>query len=123
MLKQEDLQRGRTTAGLDLASYLAIIDTIREQEGVGGQLTLSEGEQQRTEKRRMSIAAQQRGYKLTWRKAPEGQLRFVLAAPGEPAPGGRQRREATPAPATDGRRRRPQEATPGPGAVRRGRRG
>ena len=55
-------------------------------------MRLDEGETQRTVKRRMSIAAKERGYQLIWRKAPEGQLRFVLAAPGEASPDGRRRR-------------------------------
>ncbi len=69
-----------------------IIDTLREHGGVGGVLRLDEGESQRTVKRRMSIAARDRGYQLTWRTAPAGQLRFVLAEPGQPRPGGRSRR-------------------------------
>ena len=92
VLTEDDLRRGGATAGPDLTPYMDLIDTIREQGGVGGTLTLSEGESQRTEKRRMSVAAKERGFQLTWRKAPEGRLRFVLAAPGQPAPGARARR-------------------------------
>jgi hypothetical protein len=51
--------------------------------GVGGSMELDEGENQR--------AAKERGYELTWRKAPDGELRFVLARPGEARPGGRPR--------------------------------
>ena len=92
VLTQEDLTRRGTGGGPDLTLYMDIIDTLREQEGVGGVLSLDEGESQRTVKRRMSIAAKERDYQLTWRKAPEGQLRFVLAAPGEAPPDGRRRR-------------------------------
>ena len=92
MLREEDLKRDQGGAGLDLAPYLEVIDAIREQAGVGGVMTLEEGETQRTVKRRMSIAAQQRGLDLTWRKAPEGQLRFVLAASGQRPPDARTRR-------------------------------
>jgi hypothetical protein len=92
VLTEADLRRGRATSQPDLTPYMDIIDTLREQGGVGGVLSLDEGENQRTVKRRMSIAAKDRGFQLTWRKAPEGQLRFVLAEPGQPTPGGRPRR-------------------------------
>ncbi len=93
VLREEDLQRGRAgSGGLDLAPYLEMIDTIRAQGGVGALITLEEGERQRAEKRRLSLAAKDQGYQLIWRTAPEGRLRFVLATPGEPTPGGRQRR-------------------------------
>lgn len=78
---------------MDLAPYLEIIDSIKGQDGVGAELTLTPDESQRTEKRRLSLAAKQRGFKLTWRKAREGGLRFVLSAGGSPAPGGRKRRK------------------------------
>ena len=92
VLHEADLRRGRAAAQADLTPYMDIIDTLREQGGVGGVLSLDEGESQRTVKRRMSIAAKDRGYQLVWRKAPEGHLRFVLAAPGEAPPDGRRRR-------------------------------
>ena len=38
------------------------------------------------------MAAKERGYDLVWCTAPEGQLRFVLAAPGQRPPDARQRR-------------------------------
>ena len=112
VLAEQDLHRGRAAASLDLAPYMDIIDNIREQGGVGGTLSLSEDESQRTEKRRMSVAAKERGLKLVWRKAPERQLRFVLAEEGQPTPGGRPRRSnakaaAAPEPAAaNGRRGR-----------------
>ena len=92
VLTEADLRRGQSAAQQDLTPYMDIIDTLREQGGVGGVLRLDEDESQRTVKRRMSIAARDRGYELTWRKAPAGQLRFVLAEPGQPRPGGRPRR-------------------------------
>jgi hypothetical protein len=61
-------------------------------EGVGATVTLGPGEQQRTEKRRLSMAAKELGYQLVWRRAAADQLKFVLARPGEQAPGGRRRR-------------------------------
>jgi hypothetical protein len=85
-------RKGSTTPGIDLTPYMDILDSVRDQGGVGGTLTLAAGESQRTEKRRLSIAAKERGYHLTWRTAPAGYLRFVLAEPGQPAPGGRRRR-------------------------------
>ena len=48
----------------------------------------------------MSVAAKERGLTLVWRKAPERQLRFVLAEAGKPTPGARQRKNGVkPAPA------------------------
>ena len=79
---------------MDLAPYLGIVDEVTGQEGLGGEVNLGADESQRTEKRRLSLAAKQRGYKLTWRKSGARQLRFVLSAPGSPAPGGRKRKEA-----------------------------
>ncbi len=97
VLREEDLQRGRAGGGsLDLTPYLAMIAAVRTEGGVGGQVTLEPEESQRTEKRRLSVAAKDQGYQLVWRKAAERQLRFVLAKPGEPVPGGRKR--ANPAP-------------------------
>ena len=92
VLTETDLKRGRAAAQADLTPYMDIIDTLREEGGVGGVLSLDEGESQRAVKRRMSIAAKERGYELTWRKPQDGQLKFVLAQPGQPAPGSRKRR-------------------------------
>ena len=93
VLTEEDLRRRGATQRQDLTPYMSLLDEIREGNGVGGVVTLSEGEQQRTEKRRLSLAARQRGYSLTWRRAAEPrQLRFVLAEEGQPTPGGRARR-------------------------------
>ena len=106
VLTQEDLKRAEPGTRLDLTPYLAIIDEVTDG-GVGGLVALEEDENQRAEKRRLSTAAKQRGYELTWRKADPGELRFVLARPGEPRPGGRPRRvAAAPAPARRGRGRR-----------------
>ena len=93
VLTKEDLARRGATQRQDLSTYMSLIDQIREGNGVGGVITLREDEQQRTEKRRLSIAAKQRGYALTWRRAADPrQLRFVLAEEGQPTPGGRKRR-------------------------------
>lgn len=92
VLTEADVSAGRARSVMDLAPYLDIIDKITQQQGVGGELTLSDNESQRTEKRRLSLAAKQRGLRLTWRKSQKGELRFVLAAPGQQAPGGRRRR-------------------------------
>ena len=72
VLHEADLKRGQAVAQTDLTPYMDIIDTLREQGGVGGVLRLDEGETQRTVKRRMSIAAKERGFQLVWRTAPEG---------------------------------------------------
>ena len=103
VLTADDLKRA--DSHIDLTPYLAIIDAV-SQGGVGGELTLDEGERQRTEKRRLSLAATAQGYQLTWRTAPSGELRFVLARPGAARPGGRPRR-ATPSPPPAPRRGRP----------------
>ena len=92
VVSQEDLRRRSSSTSLDLGPYRDIIEQVRSQDGVGGVLTLDEGETQRTEKRRLSVAAKERGLELVWRTAPAGQLRFVLAEPGRPRPGGRPRR-------------------------------
>ena len=92
VLTEGDLSAARAPAIMDLTPYLSIIDDITKQGGVGGEISLGPNESQRTEKRRLSLAAKQKGFKLTWRKSPPGELRFVLATPGQPAPGGRRRR-------------------------------
>ncbi len=92
VLRDEDMQRGAAPPRLDLTPYMDIIDTILEQSGAGGHLALGPGESQRTEKRRLSIAAKQRNLKLTWRKPRDGGLRFVLSNPGATPPDGRRRR-------------------------------
>ena len=92
VLKEEDLRSQRAPVGLDLGRYLEIIDSIIEQGGVGGESALQEGENQRTEKGRLTRAAKQRGMKLTWRKPRNGVLRFVLSSMGAPPPDGRRRR-------------------------------
>jgi hypothetical protein len=92
ILKEEDLRSQRAAIGLDLGRYLEIIDTIREQGGVGGELGLEPDESQRTEKGRLTRAAKQRGFNLTWRRANPGALRFVLSVEGSPPPDGRRRR-------------------------------
>ncbi len=108
VLRAEDLKHGRAGGGgLDLTPYEAMIDAVRAEGGVGGLITLETGESQRTEKRRLSVAAKHHGYTLVWRTAPERKLRFVLATPGEPVPGGRPRRQPeAEKPAAGGRGRR-----------------
>ncbi len=94
VLTESDLRAARARPAMDLTPYLEIVDSVIKQGGVGGQVTLLPEESQRTEKRRLSLAAKQRQVELTWRKAPAGELKFVLSEPGKPAPGGRRRREA-----------------------------
>jgi hypothetical protein len=94
VLTSEDLQRRGGVTSLDLSPYVAIIAGVREQSGVGGVLTLGEDESQRTEKRRMSMAAKQLGVQLTWRSSAAKQLRFVVNEHGQPVPGSRARRTA-----------------------------
>jgi hypothetical protein len=111
VLQEADLRRkGTSTTALDLQPYFEMIDAVREAEGVGATVDLAPEESSRVEKGRLTRAARERGQKLVWRKAPESQLKFVLAEPGAPVPGARQRRKVTPAPA------------PVPEPVRKGRR-
>jgi hypothetical protein len=106
VLQPEDLARGGIVSRMDLSPYLDIIESIRSEGGVGGEVTLQEEESKRTEKRRLSIAAKQLGTKVTWRKGEDGVLRFVLSEPGQPVPGGRARRERTePTAMTNSRKR------------------
>ena len=111
VLTEEDVRRRQPGRNIDFTPYLALLDAVQAHGGVGAQLSLAEGEKQRTEKRRLSLAAKERGLKLTWRKSDAGELRFVLSGEGEPIPGGRPRQrrenEADPqSPASNGRRRR-----------------
>jgi hypothetical protein len=76
---------------MDLTPYFSILDEVAQRGGVGGEVALLTDERQRTEKRRLSIAAKQRALKLTWRKSREGVLRFVLSTPGSVPPDGRRR--------------------------------
>jgi hypothetical protein len=110
VLREDDLQAKTRVASLDLSAYLELLNSV-VAEGVGATVTLGPDEQQRTEKRRLSMAAKELGYHLTWRKGREQELRFVLAKPGEPVPGSRKRRAKveppieTPAPVRRGRRK------------------
>ena len=94
VLTEEDLRAPGRMSQLDLSPYLELLSTVKQQ-GVGGIVTLGEGESQRTEKRRFSLASKQQGYRLIWRSSPPRQLRFVLAEEGQPAPGGRRRQAPT----------------------------
>ena len=92
VLTADDVQRRQSAGAQDLRSYFELLDAVREHGGVGAVLTLGEGESQRTEKRRLTVAAKERGYDLVWRKAPHGHLRFVLAEAGQRPPDARRRR-------------------------------
>ena len=92
VITADELARRPAPGGTDLAPYFDILTSIQAEGGVGGLVTLSEGESQRTEKRRLSVAAKQQGYDLIWRKSAPGTLRFVLAKAGEWAPDARPRR-------------------------------
>ncbi len=94
VLTETDLTAARARPVMDLKPYLNVIEEITKQGGVGGEVSLAPTESQRTEKRRLSLAAKQLGYKLTWRKSTPGDLKFVLSSPGQAAPGGRRRRES-----------------------------
>jgi hypothetical protein len=93
VLTEADLASARGQTRMDLTPYMEIIDEVARQGGLGGELALNDGESQRTEKRRLSIAAKQRNLKLIWRKPREENLRFVLSEPGSTPPDGRRRRK------------------------------
>lgn len=95
VILESDLSSARSATGMDLAPYLEILEKVTRDGGVGGEVTLMPEESQRTEKRRLSVAAKQRGMKLTWRKSGQGRLRFVLSNPGSPPPDGRRRRKTS----------------------------
>jgi hypothetical protein len=105
VLQQEDMARSGQVSQIDLSPYIHIIESIRTNGGVGGEVTLQADESQRAEKRRLTLAAKQVGTNLTWRKGADGVLKFVLNAPGEPVPGGRARRKSGATVAQSGRRR------------------
>ena len=92
VLTADDLRAGARQTHIDLSEYYELIDAVCRQAGHGGIITLGDGESQRTEKRRLSIAAKERGLKLTWRKSAPGELRFVLSDPASRPPDGRRRR-------------------------------
>lgn len=79
---------------IDLTPYTTILETIQQAGGVGGDVTLEPGEDQRTQKRRLSLAAKELDLNLVWRKSDTGQLKFVIASAGEPIPGSRKARKA-----------------------------
>ena len=89
VLTEDDIRR--IPVQMDLTPYVEIIESITSQEGKGGTVSLTEGEVQRTEKRRLSLAARQKSLKLTWRKSDAGELKFVIA-PTDPTPTNGRRR-------------------------------
>ncbi len=109
VMSDEDLRRKDRASRMDLSAYTDMIEQVRTEGGVGGEIALTEGESKRTEKRRLSIAAKEAGTTLIWRKSQDGTLRFVLTEEGTPAPGSRTRRDqsagaAAAAPVGRGRR-------------------
>lgn len=87
-LGKEAFQRGRGSAKsrkLDLTPYY---EMVRGREvGEGGLLTMEPDEQQRTTKRRLTIAAHAQGFGVKWRSAPPGKLRFQLVERQKPGDG------------------------------------
>src|SRR5262245_1164126 len=92
VVTEEELKSAPRYHRIDLTSYLSMLDGVLKQGGAGGVITLGEHESQRTEKRRMSGAAKQRGVTLRWRRSEPRELRFALAPEGQPLPGARKRR-------------------------------
>lgn len=85
-LSQDSFQRGKGAGKgrkLDLTPYNAMLDDLTL--GEGGLITLEEGDQQRTTKRRLTIAAHAHGFGVKWRSAPDRQLKFQLVELGAAA--------------------------------------
>jgi hypothetical protein len=93
VLTPADLHRpSRAPSALDLSPYLHLLSQVLAEGGVGAVIELDPGDSSRVVKGRLTRAARELGRQLIWRTAPKGQLRFVLAEPGGPIPGGRPRR-------------------------------
>ncbi len=103
VMNEADLRRNDRASRMDLSAYTAMLEQVRTEGGVGGEIALAEGESKRTEKRRLSIAAKEAGTKLIWRTSQDGTLRFVLTEEGKPAPGSRTRRASSATAASAGR--------------------
>ena len=88
-LNPEDIERRAPTPKEgELKPYMAIIDNAKQTTIRGGVVKLLPEDKQRTVKRRLSVAARQQGFNLTWRKSPvEGRLLFVLTQGDETPPG------------------------------------
>ncbi len=89
-LSEDDLKkRSEPTSKVDLAEQLHLIQEVVSSGSPGVVIRLSpdEDEHQRMTKRRLTDAAKQLGYTLTWRSAPAGRLRFVLSQGNETPPG------------------------------------
>jgi hypothetical protein len=119
ILTEADFQRKPYGAALDLTAYIDLLESVSRDGGVGAVVTLSEGEEQRTEKRRLSVAAKRQGYQLKWRTAQPGTLRFVLAPEGQELAGSRKPRLA----ASQSKAVRRRAAQPASRAAGRGRTG
>lgn len=82
VLTLEELSERSNAAGVDLSPYKAILCTVKDQEAGGADIALLEGEDQRKEKRRFSIAARELGILLRWKASQEeGVLRFTTLPP------------------------------------------
>jgi hypothetical protein len=92
VLSEEELKAKAPVSAIDLTPYKSILNGVIEKGGAGGIIGIKEDESKRVEKRRLSVAAKELGYNLTWRKAEDNKLRFVLNKEGEPVPGGRKRK-------------------------------
>jgi|DewCreStandDraft_1066081.scaffolds.fasta_scaffold00011_188 hypothetical protein len=77
-LSEEEVQklRRRRSPTLDLSEYLAFLDTLGP--GDWGAVTLKEGETQRAVKRRLTMAAKQKGWQLRYRRSPDGRIVFEV---------------------------------------------
>jgi hypothetical protein len=76
-LSDEEVQQlTKRAVRVDLTEYLAYLDTLKV--GDWGAVTLEKDEVQRTVKRRLTIAAKERGLKLKYKTAEDGRIVFQV---------------------------------------------
>ena len=92
LLTVEELKRAAPVSQQDLSEYISLLKQVADSGNAGADLSLGTGEDQRTEKRRLTLAAKAIDKVVVWRKAPKGTMRFVLTSKGEQAPGARAKR-------------------------------
>lgn len=73
----EENVRAAVTSNIDLTPYKGIISKVPA--GKKAIVKLTDGDNERSEKRRFTAAAKESGMSLVWRKAPEGKIVFVLS--------------------------------------------
>jgi hypothetical protein len=92
VISLNDLAARKKRPVMDYSAYFFMIEQIIKDSGCGGMADLDEGDNARTERRRLSLAAKQLGYNLAWRKSEPKTLKFVIWKDGEKRPGGRRKK-------------------------------